>query len=113
MRIEINGSGDQMIDLVHAADVADVLVEAINGPYGTVVEAGSGVATRVQDAALDIIEACKSKSRIVHVSGRAGEPEGAVVVAENPACSAEHAWPWRVPETVAWYQAQLAAKGML
>ena len=34
--ISTRSAGTQLIDLVHVADVADVLVAAIGGPYGIV-----------------------------------------------------------------------------
>jgi UDP-glucose 4-epimerase len=112
MPIEINGDGDQVIDLVHARDVAESLVRAIEGPYGEVVEAGTRLGTTVTDAALEIMSAARSSSNIEYHPGREGEPPGAVVVAAKPDCPA-HPWPWMVAETVGWYREQLKAKGLL
>lgn len=114
MPIEINGSGKQLIDLVHAQDVAEVLVRALDGPYGEVTEAGTGVATSVVQAARDVVDASGLIGMpFKHVSMRPGEPQDAAVVALEPACPAEHAWPWKLEETIAWYREQLRAKGML
>ena len=112
MPIEINGDGDQIIDLVHARDVAESLVQAIDGPYGEVVEAGTGVGTTVNWAARTIVAIANSDSDVKYLPGREGEPEGAVVVAAKPDCPA-HPWPWMVAETVGWYREQLKAKGLL
>ena len=111
MPVEVNGDGTQLIDLVHVADVADVLVAAIGGPYGEVVEAGTGKATAAYIAATRVIEACESRSQIVHLPMRDGEPEGATVVAADPACAA-HPWPWRLTETIEAYRAYLALEGL-
>ena len=110
MPLEVNGDGTQLIDLVHVADVADVLVKAIGGPYGAVTEAGTGKATSAYSAATEVITRCGGPSQIAHVPMRDGEPEGAAVVARNPAC-AEHPWPWRLTETIVSYRDYLAAKG--
>jgi UDP-glucose 4-epimerase len=105
MPIEVNGSGQQVIDLVHVDDVARVLVDALDGPYGTVIDAGTGKHTTVLQAAWDVIAACRSDSEIVHLPMRPGEPQHSVVVADTPACP--NPWPYRLRETVAWYRKAL------
>ena len=110
MPLEINGDGTQLIDLVHVADVADVLVATIGGPYGEVTEAGTGKATSVYAAASEVIARCGGpSSKIVHAPMRDGEPEGTTVVAKNPACAA-HPWPHRITETILAYRDYLAKK---
>jgi UDP-glucose 4-epimerase len=106
MPLEVNGSGEQVIDLVYAADVADVLVAALAGPYGMVTEAGTGKPVTVIQAARDVIAATGSASEIRFVPMRDGEPEDAVVVAEMPEC--RNPWPHKLDETVAWYRNMLA-----
>jgi UDP-glucose 4-epimerase len=105
MDVEVNGSGRQTIDLVHVDDVAATLVDSLNGPYGTVVEAGTGKPTTVLDAARHVIEQTGSRSRITHRPMRDGEPEESSVVAENPTCP--NPWPWRLDETIDWYRGRL------
>jgi len=100
--IEIYGSGEQIIDLVYVDDVAEVLVDALAGPYGQLLEAGTGKPTTVLDAARTVIEATNSSSRLVHLPMRPGEPKDATVIAESPRCS--NPWPWRLDETIAYYQ---------
>jgi UDP-glucose 4-epimerase len=102
MPLEINGTGSQIIDLVHVADVVKVLVDAIAGPYGEVLDAGTGVGTTVEDCAATVIEACGSTSEIVHRPMRKGEPDWSCVVAENPL--AAHVWPYRLEDTVEHYR---------
>jgi UDP-glucose 4-epimerase len=107
MPLEIYGDGEQQIDLVHARDVADALVQAIDGPYGTVTEAGTGIATTVNSAAKAVLLACgRPGDQVQHVPMRSGEPERACVVASEPAC-AVHPWPWELESTIAWYREQI------
>lgn len=106
MRLEVNGSGQQLIDLVHVGDVARVLVDALGGPYGEVVEAGTGKPTTVLQAARDIIDNVGADVPVVHLPMRSGEPDDAEVVASDPACHSP--WPYLLDETVDWYRGQLA-----
>jgi len=106
MPIQINGDGLQKVDLVYVRDVAKLLVDALDGPYGHVVHAGTGLASTVLGAALEVIRHVPgTKSTIEHLPPREGEPEGAVVVASEPLC-ANH-WPYRLDETVGWYRKKL------
>jgi UDP-glucose 4-epimerase len=107
MPVEIWGDGKQVIDLVHVDDVARALVAGLEGPYGRVIEAGTGVGTTVLDAAQLVIETCGSFSDIVHLPMRPGEPEGTTVVAADP-------FPYRyglaagLEQTIPWYRDLLA-----
>jgi UDP-glucose 4-epimerase len=109
MPLEVNGTGEQLIDLVHVDDVAAALVLALECPSQHVVEAGTGKPTSVLDAARDVIEACGSRSPIVHLPGRVGEPLDASVVAAYPA--SRNPWPHRLGETVDYYRGLLAGVG--
>jgi nucleoside-diphosphate-sugar epimerase len=105
MDVEVNGSGSQRIDLVHVADVAVALVDALGGPYGLVLEAGTGVATTVLEAAKTVVEVCGSRSSIVHLPMRPGEPTDAWVVAVAPVASCRRQlWPLGLAETVEYYR---------
>lgn len=106
MDLEINGDGEQLIDLVHAEDVARTLVLALSADPGAIIEAGTGKPTTVLDAARTIIEVCRSTSNITFIPPRPGEPVGASVVAAEPACS--NAWPYLLDETVTWYRRSLS-----
>jgi UDP-glucose 4-epimerase len=108
MPLEVYGSGEQQIDLVHVDDVAAVLVDALGGPYGAVAEAGTGKPTTVLDAARSVIEACGSRSEVAHLPMRIGEPEGSRVVAERPACP--NPWPYRLEETIDYYRTLLGIR---
>jgi UDP-glucose 4-epimerase len=126
--LEVYGSGMQAIDLVHVTDVARVLADAIKGPYGTVVEAGTGKPTTVLDAAWGIASAAAVPpgfpaelavnaftrlsdipAEVRHLPMRPGEPLDATVVASAPACG--NPWPYLVPETIAWYRDLLTTSG--
>lgn len=109
MPLEVNGSGEQLIDLIHVDDVAAALVLALECPSPHVVEAGTGKPTSVLDAARDVIAACASSSPIVHLPGRPGEPAEANVVADYP--TSRNPWPHRLGETVDYYRALLGGAG--
>jgi UDP-glucose 4-epimerase len=114
MPLQVHGSGRQRVDLVYVDEVAAVLVDALAGPYGTVLEAGTGKPTTVLDAALDIIDRVDQSFGTVrtmaveHLPMREGEPPETTVVASAPACATP--WPYRLGETVAWYADLLARR---
>jgi UDP-glucose 4-epimerase len=112
MPLEVYGSGQQQIDLVHVAEVARVLVDAVGGPYGEVVEAGTGKPTSVLDAACDVLDHIDPDGAtavsVAHLPMRPGEPPDAMVVADFGACS--NPWPYRLDETVRWYRDWLASR---
>jgi UDP-glucose 4-epimerase len=105
MPVQVNGSGEQAIDLVHVDDVAAALADALHAPAATVVEAGTGKPTSVLDAARAIIEACGSDSPIEHLPMRRGEPANTAVVAEAPVCP--NPWPYQLDATVGYYRDML------
>lgn len=117
MPLEVWGSGLQQVDLVWVGDVARVLVDALAGPYGQVVEAGTGKATTVLGAAADVLAEVMEQEvarreplrtpQVVRLPMRPGEPEDATVVASTPACL--NPWPHRLAETVDWYRDYLRA----
>ena len=102
--LELCGGGGQLIDPVHVVDVAEHLVGAISGPYGTVTEAGCGKPLSVARAAREIGRVAGG-AVLDDAPQRPGEPRGAAVVAMAPACA--NPWPYLVAETVEWYRAWL------
>lgn len=106
LKLELCGGGGQLIDPVHVTDVAQVLVNAVNGPYGEVTEAGCGKPFTVREIAHDIAVECGARIEPVAVKPRNGEPRDAEVVAANPVCVNE--WPYQVKETSDWYREWLA-----
>lgn len=107
MPVEVWGDGKQVIDLVHVDDVAAALVAGLDGPHGSVIDAGTGYGTTVLDCAEMVIKLTGSDSGIVHLPMRPGEPEHDTVVAENP-------WPCRwelesgIDATIPWYREYLS-----
>lgn len=82
--IVIYGDGEQIMDMIHVDDVADVLCRALlldHGVYGRPFEAGTGRRTTVNEIAQAVINAVGAGS-VVHVPMRAGEVEQSVVVAD-------------------------------
>lgn len=96
--LEVWGDGQQKIDLVHAEDVAKALVDATSGPYGQVIEAGTGKPVTVSQVAWDVIREADSLSTVSYLPMRPGEPEGAHVVAAAPVCT--NLWPYKLRETL-------------
>lgn len=105
--LPVNGSGSQMVDLVHVDDVAAALVSGLDGPYGRTVEAGTGYPTSVMQAAFDVIDACESSSKIVRVPMRPGEPAwSAVYAAPADKATCKTRWP-HLDDTIAYYRGML------
>ena len=104
--LRVNGDGRQQIDLVHVDDVAVALCDALLGPYGRTIEAGTGVAVSVLQAALDVVEACGSSSEIVTGPMRPGEPLWSRVVADDPH-GTPRPWP-SLDDTIAYYRRLLS-----
>lgn len=82
--IEIYGDGKQIMDMIYVADVADVLVSAMewtaeHGSAPEVLEVGSGVITSVLDIAHTVISSVGDGS-VIHIPMRPGEPENSVVL---------------------------------
>lgn len=105
MPLELCGGGGQLIDPVHVTDCATVLADALDGPYGEVLEAGNGHPVYVGQVARDIAAAAGVTPEIKITEQRDGEPLGDIVVAGSPQCS--NPWPYMVSETVDWYRSWL------
>lgn len=113
--ISVYGGKDKCatIDLIWAGDIAKILiaslVEARDGNIGNVFEAGSAIPIRVYDIAELVINECGSSSKIIEVPMRAGESEGAYVVAKNPYAniSKQRELADYLPETIEFYRANL------
>ena len=91
--IEVYGSGEQVMDIIHVDDVAHVLVAALNATVDsgrgleTVLEAGTGAHTTVNQIAqtvADYVERRYGRAvEISHIPLRDGETPGAVVQADT------------------------------
>ena len=83
--IQIYGSGEQVMDFVYVKDVAEILIEVLtSNTSGNIYEAGLGHGLTVNEWAEQVITHSNSKSRIIHLPMRPGEPKLSKVVAENP-----------------------------
>ncbi|GAG40582.1 unnamed protein product, partial [marine sediment metagenome] len=83
--IEVYGDGEQIMDMVHVTDVAKVLLDVATGDnvdYQRVYEAGTGRKTTVNWIAEQVIKAAGTKSQLVHIPMRPGEPKGSVVLGD-------------------------------
>lgn len=84
--IFIYGNGKQVMDMIYVADLAEILVRALlmnHGNYDTVIEAGAGKDTTVNEIAECVIGVCNSKSAIVHLPMRPGEIPDSTVKADT------------------------------
>jgi len=90
--IEVYGSGEQIMDIIHVGDVAEVLVAALeataqDGGLETVLEAGTGANTSVnqiaQVVADQVQEVYSTSVEITHIPLRDGETPGAIVQADT------------------------------
>ena len=109
--IEVYGDGRQIIDLIYVADVARLLVDALERTdrYGAdlvTTEAGSGIPITVLGVAEAVIQ-CAGQGEIVHLPMRSGEAPGSVIVAKERLVGGT---PLEVglPKTIAYYRDLLA-----
>jgi len=96
--VTIYGDGDQIMDMIYVADVAEILVDALLKPHGcydTVMDAGTGRKTTVNDLAQAVLEALGKEMveglTVNHVRMRPGEMEHSVVLG-NPTTLAPLGW---------------------
>jgi UDP-glucose 4-epimerase len=85
--IEIYGDGNQIMDMIYVADVAKILVRAlestmVNGGSDTIYSAGSGIRTTVNDIAAEVVRATGTLSEVTHIPMRPGETPGVVVLGD-------------------------------
>lgn len=96
--IEIYGDGEQVMDMIYVADVAEILVRALlndHGVYDDIFEAGTGRATTVNDIAQAVVQAVQERKGtpttseesldnfVTHLPMRPGEVASSVVLG-NP-----------------------------
>ena len=80
----INGSGNQVVDMVHTDDLSEILVRIFEKGtcWGLSIDAGTGIPMTVNEVAQNIIKYINSKSRITHNKMRRGEPKISVTLAD-------------------------------
>jgi UDP-glucose 4-epimerase len=85
--IEIWGSGNQTLDLIHVTDAiaATVRIAGENGLEGETVDVGSGVEISVNDLARLVIRLANSRSELRYLPMRPGEPLDLRVKADTSA----------------------------
>lgn len=124
--IEVYGDGEQVMDMIHVADVARILVTAFEqtaarGPVGSVISAGTGRATTVNEIAMCVLEAAAEleaatfgQDHLVHLPMRPGEPEKSTVLGEPETLRLIGMDPAElirledgVAETVSWYREKI------
>ena len=82
--ITIYGDGEQVMDMIYVADVAEVLTRALlepHGVYDSVFEAGTGRETTVKEIAEGVIKEAGG-GMLAHVAMRPGEPENSKVLGD-------------------------------
>ena len=84
--LEIWGSGNQTVDLIHSEDIANILDSATDFTHNEFFDAGTGTEWSVNDVAKFIIEHTGSSSQIVHKPMRRGE------LPETRLCAAGAGW---------------------
>lgn len=117
--ITIYGDGEQVMDMVYAPDVAEILCRALVKRYLPPVtfEAGAGGIT-INQLVAAVLKAADSKSEVRHVPMRSGESERAVVeitkegwtnLNDELGFSRSDLTPFReaVATTVDWYRSNL------
>ena len=84
--IIINGTGNQIVDMVHATDLAEMMIRIYEkgNCWGLSFDGGTGIPMTVNEVAQKIIKMVGSKSKIIHKKMRKGEPKMSVTLA-NPA----------------------------
>ena len=87
--ITIYGDGEQVMDMIFVEDVAEILVRALvmeHGTYDSVMDAGTGRRTTVNDLARAVLEALGKEmvegQTVEHVGMRPGEPVHSVVLGD-------------------------------
>lgn len=82
--IVIYGDGTQIMDMIYVEDVAEILIRALlndHEVYDSVMEAGTGRRTTVNELATMVVEMI-GQGTVEHVPMRPGEPAGSVVLGD-------------------------------
>ena len=80
----INGSGNQIVDMVYAGDVAKMMLLIVQREaWGVEMDGGTGYPMTVNEVAEKIIKLSGSKSKLIHKPMRKGEPVESITLG-NP-----------------------------
>lgn len=90
--VEVYGDGTQIMDMIYVEDVAKALVQTLEttadrGPLDTIIEAGTGRRTTVNDIAKAVVESV-GRGEIHYLPMRPGEEEHSVVLGDPSTLSA-------------------------
>jgi len=82
--VEVFGDGNQTVDMIYVVDIAKIAIKAARrcGRIGKVIDVGTGLPITVNELAALIIKMTKSRSKIVHLPMRKGEPEKSKIAAD-------------------------------
>ncbi len=105
------GDGQQIVDLIHVRDLAEIMVRLWEqSRWGVVIDGGTGFPVTVKALAEAIIDLSGSESLICYEPMRLGEPPSAVAIADaSEALRAVGYYPQTnlvdgLRETIAWYR---------
>ncbi len=124
--IKVYGDGQQVMDFIHARDLAKFFVDTLlqpekvqqeistitnidlsGGVYGNVYQAGEGDGLPVQEIAEIVKRLCNSESEIINTPMRQGEPEHARIVADYKCPDYQITLEEGIKETIEWYRANI------
>lgn len=80
--ITIYGSGNQVMDLIYANDIAEIITRLLLSPkvpLDIIFEAGVGGRQTINKTVKTILELTKSKSKVIHTPMRPGEDKVSIV----------------------------------
>jgi len=87
--IVLNGTGNQVVDMVHAKDLSEIMIRAFekDNCWGKAIDGGTGIPVTVKEVAELVIKLTGSQSKLVNQPMRMGEPENSVTLADPaPVC---------------------------
>jgi len=87
--IVLNGTGNQVVDMVHAKDLSEIMIRVFEkgNCWGKAIDGGTGIPVTVREVAELVIKLTGSQSKLVNQPMRMGEPENSVTLADPaPAC---------------------------
>lgn len=83
--IEVFGDGEQTVDLIYVDDIARIAIEATRkfaGRFDKILDVGTGEAITVNQLVKDIKKLTNSRSEVLHLPMRKGEPIRSKIVAD-------------------------------
>lgn len=87
--IVLNGTGNQIVDMVHARDLSEIMIRVFEKGtcWGKAIDGGTGIPITVREVAELIVKLTGSSSKLVNQPMRMGEPEDSITLADPaPVC---------------------------